>query len=282
MRAHFFDFDVIVKMNSKVWIVDKNFPNIPLLKISEAEFNLIRNGIYRSQGNSINFSGTDYWIPTELFNRLKIKSKKHEADFSNLGFSLQEFMNKELMENIEFEIKCDNILHLKNCDDHIYIICSKNSKKNYEKMIEKLEDKLLENGLSIKKYYHISETFYNRNQDDIAHKKVRLLLQHAVGYKTDVDKFTDEKLEQYEEIFYYDDEINSVNLSKNSNLLLKSILDKTEQKLSDIIKNELKEKEHILNTNHCTDNKMNKFISTKTVLGYSNLIKSFESFKWRC
>ena len=55
-----------------------------------------------------------------------------------------------------------------------------------------------------KNLYFISETFYNKVSDDISHKKVRLLLQHIVGLKTEGDKFTDKKLEQYDEIYYYD------------------------------------------------------------------------------
>ena len=77
----------------------------------------------------------------------------------------------------------------------------------------------IENGLIIKKFYFISETFYNKVSDDISHKKVRLLLQHIVGLKTEGDKFTDEKLEQYSELFYYDDEENAIKLAKESNRL---------------------------------------------------------------
>ena len=41
------------------------------------------------------------------------------------------------------DINLENILHLKNTDDDIYVICSKNTKRNYELMISKIEDKLL-------------------------------------------------------------------------------------------------------------------------------------------
>jgi hypothetical protein len=64
-------------------------------------------------------------------------------------------------------------------------------------IINKIEDKLKDNGLVIKNYYFISETFYNRNEDNISHKKVRLLLQHLIGLKTDDNKFTSEEIEEY-------------------------------------------------------------------------------------
>ena len=79
-------------------------------------------------------------MPSEI--QIKIKAKNHRADISNLAFSLQEFMNKELIENLDYDINLENILHLKNTDDDIYVICSKNTKRNYELMISKIEDKL--------------------------------------------------------------------------------------------------------------------------------------------
>jgi hypothetical protein len=281
MKAHFFDIDVILSTNSKVWIVYKTIPNIPIMKISISDFNLIKRGIYKSQGNSINFCGHTYWLTTEMMETLKVKAKNYRADVSNLAFSMQEFMNKELIENLEYTINIENILHLKNTDDDIYVICSKNNRKNYELMISKIEDKLKDNGLTIKKFYYISETFYNRNSDDISHKKVRLLLQHLIGLKTEGDKFTDEKLEQYSEVSYYDDEETSTQLACDSNKLLMVLLERTESSLKDIIKSNLKSTTHTLFVNYITGNKANRFVTTKVDIQFSNLITVFERFNWK-
>ena len=281
MKAHFFDLDSILLVSAKVWIIDKTIPNIPIMKLSQSDFNLIRSGIYKSQGNDISFGGHTYWLPTNLFEKIKIKCKNHRTDISNLAFSMQEFMNKELIENLDYDLNLENILHLKNTDDHIYVICSKNTKRNYELMISKIEDKLKENGLIIKKYYHISETFYNRNDDDISHKKVRLLLQHLIGYKTESDKFIDEKLEKYEEIYFYDDETTTIKLACDCNKLLMFLISNTESSIKELIKQDLKQNEPTLIVNQITTNKVNRFITTKVILQFSNLIKVFESFKWR-
>lgn len=281
MRAHFFDIDSILVVSAKVWIVDKTIPNIPIMKISQSDFNLIKSGIYRSQGNSIIFSGYTYWLPTDLFEKLKIKSKNHRTDISNLSFSMQEFMNKDLIENLDYDINFDNISHLKNTDDDIYIICSKNNKRNYELMISKIEDKLKDNGLSIKRYYYISETFYNRNEDDISHKKVRLLLQHLIGYKTESDKFSDQKIEKYSEVLFYDDDLNSIKMATDCNKLLMYLISNTESSVKEIIKQDIKENGPLLIVNQITNNKVNRFISKDVLIEFSNLIKVFESFKLR-
>jgi len=281
MKAHFFDLDVILKVSSKVWIVDKTRPNIPIMKISESDFNMIKSGIYRNQGNSIYFGGNTYWVPKDMYENIKIKAKNYRADVSNLAFSMQEFMNKELIENLDYDINLENILHLKNTNDDIYFICSKNNKKNYELMISKIEDKLKDNGLVIKRFYYISETFYNRNSDDISHKKVRLLLQHIIGLKTDGDKFTEENIEKYDELFYYDDEDSSIKLSKDSNKVLSFLLSNTEDSLKSLIKEDINSNNRVIYVNFVTNNKVNKFITTKVDIKFSNLITVFESFKWR-
>ncbi len=280
MRAHFFDIDTLLVSDAKVWIVDKKSPNIPIMKIPQSEFNLIKNGIYRNQNNSLNFSGVTYWLPEDLVNTLKVKAKNYRSDFSSLGFSMQEFMNKELIDNIDYKINFENI-NLKNTDDDIYFICSKNTKRNYELMISKIEDKLKDNGLNIKSYYFISETFYNRNDDSISHKKVRLILQHLVGYKTDVDRFIDEKISEYEEVFFYDDVDSAIKLALDVNKFLMILLSNTDSSIKDIIKKEIKDKEHILYVNKVTFNKVNKFVTTKVLLETGNLIKTFENFKFK-
>lgn len=281
MRAHFFDIDTILTSDSKVWVVSKMNPNIPIMKVNQSEFNLIKNGVYKSQNNKIDFNGKSYWITSDMMNTLKIKCKNYKADIGSLGFSMQEFLNKDVIDNIDYDINIDNILHLKNTNDHIYLICSRNNKKNYESMIKKVEDKLKKNGLSIKNYYYISETFHNRNEDQISHKKVRLLLQHLLGFKTDGDKFTSEEIDRYNELYFYDDESRAIDLAINCNTFIQLLLSNTEPGVKSQIKDRLKSEDNILYVNQVTPNKVNRFKTTKVNLEWSNLIKAFEKFKWK-
>lgn len=281
MKAHFFDIDTILVANSKVWVVDKRNPNVPIMKISQSDFNLIKSGIYKSQNSRIDFGGKSYYITSDMMDTLKIKCKNQKSDISNLGFSMQEFMNRELIENIDYKINVDNIQHIKNTDDHIYIICSSNTKKNYEYMIKKMEDGLKENGLEIENYYFISETFYNRDEDKITHDKVRLLLQHLVGLKTDGNRFTNEEISKYSEVYYYDDDISSINLAINSNSIMQVLISNSDQDIKSKIKEILKSEDNIINVNLVTPNKFNRFKSTKVNIEWSNLIKAFERFNWK-
>lgn len=281
MKAHFFDLDTIIRIDNKVWIIDKKNPNNPILKISQSDFNLIRKGIYRSHNQRLSLNGTNYWFPEEIMNQIKIKGKRIKFDLGNLGFSMQEFSNSEIIKDLNYEINLDLFNHIKNTTDHIYIICSKNNKRNYDLIIEKIEDKLHDLGLEIKNYYFISETFYNRNQDDITFKKVRILLQHLVGYKTEGDKFIDEEIENYSDVYYYDDDIDSVNLSTTLNDFFKVFLDNTDKTVGVEITKKLKDEENHLYVNYVSPNVVNRLQTKKVLLQAPNIIKTFESFNWK-
>ena len=79
---------------------------------------------------------------------------------------------------------------------------STHQKSNYKNQIEKLESDLKEKGLIIKNFYFISETFLNRDQDNISLNKVKLLLQHLIGLKTNGNILTNEEITDYSQVYW--------------------------------------------------------------------------------
>jgi hypothetical protein len=280
MNAHFIDFDLILESESKPWIIDKRNPNIPIIKIDKHDFNLFKSGIYKSQGNKISFNGTIFWLSNDFMNRLKVKSKQYKVDISNLAISMQEFLNKDIVENIPFELKLDLFSNIINTNDDIFIICSKNTKENFEKQIQKFESNLKEMGLMVKKYYFISETFYNRDLDDISYVKSKIILQHLLGLKTEVDKLTNDKIDEYNSITLYEDDLKSITMSKNINSILEKMLIKTDNNVKLSVKETLKNNEKILIIKEYTHNRSNRFNEYQIGLEFSNVIKSYENFKF--
>jgi len=278
MNAHFIDLEIILKLESKPWVVDKNNPNVPILKIEKSDFNLYQSGIYKSHGNKLNFNGKTFWLPNEFMNLLKIKTKKLKIDISNLGISMQEFLNPEVSKNIDFDLDMSIFNNVINTNDDIYIICSKNNKSIFENQILQLEEELKELGLSIKKYYFISETFYNKNEDNISYLKSKLLLQHLLGLKTDGYILTSEKIDDYNQITYYDDNLKSISLAKDLNKLLENLLLKTSSDIKLTVKDKIKNDDNFLIIKEYTHNKANKFNEFQIQLEYSNIVKSFENF----
>ena len=277
MKAHFFDLDTILIVDSKVWIIDKSNPSNPLVKISPSDFNLIKKGIWKDKGERFYFNGVNYWIPEELANSIKVRCKKLKVDITNLGFSLQEFNNSEVIGDLNYDLNLDLFTPIKNTVDHIYFICSKNNKRNYELIIKKIEDKLHDIGLEVKDIYYISETFMNRDEDDILFKKMRLLLQHSLGYKTEGDKFISSDIDEYDSILYYDDDIHNIDIQIND--FLKYLLDNTEETLRKSISSKLKSDKRVC-INYVSPNKVNRIQSKDILLNYGKIIKTFEGFKW--
>jgi hypothetical protein len=280
-KAFFFDLNSLITTNSKIWIVDRDKPNKPILRITKSDFNLIKKVVYKKDNIKFEMQDESYWISKDLFDQIKIKSKNKNLNISRLAFSMQEFMNKDIIENNDFTIHLENIRHLKNTSGDIYIICSKNTKNNYELIISKLEEKLKEIGLVVKSYYYISETFYNRDEDDINNKKVRLLIQHLIGMKTDGDKFSHTEITKYDVISFYDDETRVIELAKNVNNVLQFLIENSEELVKDRVKEVLKQDVCELVINQVTFNKVNLFVTSKVVLQYQNVIKKFESFVFR-
>ena len=273
MRAQFFDLSVLIELESKVWLVSRTKPSIPIVKISTSEFNLIKKGVYVKFGQRMKIGGSDYWLSKDLSEEIKIKCVKSNTNISELVFSMQEYMNPSIIEKLNYTIHKDNLYNIKNVDDDIYIICSKNTKKNYDYLIKKLEEFLESIGLKVKNYYYISETYFNRNEDDICHKKVRLLLQHL--------KFIDEEITKYDIISYYDESKEVIEMCKNINDTLLFLQKNSEESISEKVKDLLKSDYTELIVNEVTFNRVNKFITTPVKITTQNIIKNFESFKFR-
>ena len=281
-KCNVFDIDTILVIDSKVWIVDKTKPNIPILKISEYEFNLIKDGIYKSQDNKIFFNGKVYWLPTTLYNNIKIHAKNYKADINNLGISIQEFLNKDIIDNTNYELRIDLLNKLlKNKTDDNYVICSKLTKRNYESIIEKVEKKLNEEGIIIKKFIFINETFYDKDADFVHYKKIEFLLRLLTGYKIQDKKFIDKQNKHYSVVNFYDIDLGTLSIYNDVNNYLKSILNKTDNGLKEVIKENIDLIKPLLEINQLTTNKHNQIISKSVYLDYSNLFKTFESFNKR-
>jgi len=277
MVAHFFDLDTILRVDNKVWIIDVKSPKIPIYKLDQSDYNLIKRGIWKDRGERFNFNGDNYWLPENMANDLKLKCKNLKIDIFNLTFSMQEFFNSEIIGDVDYEINIDLLLPIKNTTDHLYLICSKNNKKNYELILKKIENKFLEIGLDIKDIYYLSETFFNRKNDKIIFNKVKLLLQFLIGLKTDSDKFIDNEIIKYDVVNYYDDDLENTNINPND--FLKYLYDNTDVVLKDKIINVVNSYDNILNINYISPNKLKRIESKKIILTLSKIIKTFESFK---
>ena len=122
--AYIYDIDSILKIDQKPWVISKDNPGIPLMKINESDFNLFKSGIYKHHGNKINFNSSTFWVSNSFMNKLKVKCKLNNVDISSLGISMQEYLNSSIIENIDYKINLDIFKESFNKECDIFIVLS--------------------------------------------------------------------------------------------------------------------------------------------------------------
>ena len=108
--------------------------------------------------------------------------------------------------------------------------------------------------------------------------KIKLLLQHAVGYKSEYDKFTDNDITKYDMIYLYDKSLPLLNLTSSVKHIFDTMILSTDKGLVDVIKDDLRDTTPIIYINRIEDNKFNPIRVEKIELNTGRLIKKFEAF----
>lgn len=276
--AHIFDIEnTLWKVKRQIWIIDKMKPEIPIVKLDESDFSMIESGVYRSQDNIIRFNGNEYFLPENLMGKLKVRIKKDKSDIGNLGFSMREYLDKEIIDNLEFDILSENITHIKNKLDDIYVISSNVVRNKYDKMIKKLDEKMSNLGLNVKEYYLTSETYNNQDSDENIFTKGIIILKHLIGLNIKDSKFVNEECDHYTEVSYYDS--NSYSISRLGELqnqfehLYRNSDESVREIISDRLSSNLK---FVLNV--VTTNEMNRFVKSEFYLSKPKRMMMYESF----
>lgn len=283
-KCHIYDLEnSLVNIERKIWIIEKNNPSEPILRLSESDFKLIESGIFRSQNNRIEFNGKLYFISNEMITRLGNIAEKKGFNLENLGISLREYLDKEIIDKLKFHILSENISHLRNKTENFYIISSRLIEDKYTKLTNKLSDELTNEGIKVEKIYFINENFYNQDEDETSYKKAVILLQHLFGLKIKDHKFVAESTERYDEVCYYDALESNISYLKNINRTFEEIYNNTEnESLKNVIKMLLEKLDLKVQLNLVTTNELNRFNTTEIdihVLIKESFVKSYKQFK---
>lgn len=276
MVAHFFDIDTFVKLEQKVWIIDKSKPNSPVLKLSKSDYNILKKGLFLNQNLKLRIGGEYFYFNKEMLDSIKLGCKKIKANVSDLTFSFTEFKN---IESLNYKLDLSSIKHLFRTNDIVYIVCSKMKNPFYEKIVEELNQKLRSNGVKPRDFYFLIEDSTKVLDDDILiYKKIKLFLQHLVGYKTDNNTFIDEKLTDVDDVYYYGDNKTDISRMSSFNKLFRKLISNTDEYLKDIILGVINERKKTLTTHFVSSNKMNLFDTKSYDLSYNNRLKRFKDF----
>lgn len=258
----FFDLDnTLWYIKSDVWVIDKNKPSVPILKISPIEFALIKSGIYVKDDILIEYNGDSYFISKDMLERIERKIKN--IKLNNIGISYSEFFDDNILNKKDVQVLLDNIKHLIGKNIEIGVLTARSDRKKHSNLLNKLRLKLKEYGLEIDKIYFVSESIRSIGyQDKVVYDKNKVLLSHLVGLTIEDNHFVPIKKDSYNKIYFYDDVksnfMNVNNLQDYFDFLVRN----SDDECVEFINNRLNNNNLILINNLITNNEINPFETT--------------------
>jgi hypothetical protein len=257
----FFDLDnTLWFVKSDVWVIDKNEPSEPILRISPIEFVLIKNGIYNKNGYLVEYNGESYYISNDLVDRIQRKKKIRLKD---IGISYAEYFDEDILNKKDVQLLLNNIKHIIGKDVEIGVLTARSDRKKHATLLNKLRVKLKEYGLEIDKIYFVSETIKSGGYfDRVLYNKNKVLLEHLVGLTIEDDKFIPIKKDAYNKVYFYDDIKSNIISANNLQEYFDNLILNSDEECVEYIKNRLENNDLILVNNLVTNNELNPFETT--------------------
>ena len=261
---HLFDLDgTLWAIKNSAWVIKKDKPSKPILKLKSGEISSILSGVYINDEIDINYNGKKYWISEELFE--KIKKMRPNIKKEDLGISFYEFIDPKYYDSLKFYK--ENIRHLIGIDNvDIGILSARFSNEKDKMLLVALKDELENVGINIDKFYYVGDHFLPNVNMNINVRKANILLEHLVGFHIEKDRFVPIKQDLYKEVHFYDDEPHNIFVANDIQDMLDGYLENTEDEVHNRIINNITTNKPILYNNLITNNKLNRFKTTKVEL----------------
>jgi len=253
-----FDLDnTLWYIKSDIWIIDKNDPSRPILKISPVEFALIRNGIYAKDDIFVEYNGERFFISKDLVERIQ---RKKNIRLANIGISYAEFFDENILNNKEVQLLLNNIKHLIGKNVKIGVLTARSDRKKHANLLNKLRLKLKEYGFEIDKIYFVSETIRSYGYlDKVIYDKNKVLLEHLIGLTIEDDHFIPIKKEAYDRVYFYDDIKSNILNANKIQEYFDILIRNSDDECVEYINDRLKDNTLALVTNLITNNEENPF-----------------------
>ena len=172
----FFDLDnTLWYIQSDIWVIDKNDPSKPILKISPIEFALIRSGIYTKDDILIEYNGESFFISKDMVERIQ---RKKNIRLRDIGISNVELFDEDILNKKSVQLLLNNIKHLIGKNIEIGVLTARSDRKKHANLLNRLRLKLKEYGLEIDKIYFVSESIRAIGyMDKVLYDKNKVLLE---------------------------------------------------------------------------------------------------------
>ncbi len=260
-----FDIDgVLWNIDTEIWLIDKEKPYKPILKIDNIEFSLIKNGFYKKDNILLDYNGNKFYISRKMYD--KVYKKTGFENIARLGLSFINYNSKEYLDNTKIDFLLDNIDHLRGKNIDIGLLTARSNQKIHADLLNELRLKLKDMHIPLTKIFFTGDRikFGYETKDSI--NKIHILLEHLIGFKIKNNRFIPIKQDWYNKVHFYDDNILNIDYANNIQFILDGLLKLTDDELFRIIIDRLNEEKLTLYTHLVTNNKLNKFKSKKIIL----------------
>jgi hypothetical protein len=260
-EVHFFDLDhTLWRMDFHAWVIDKEKPHRPIIKITAHELTMIQSGVYKKDNLPIKYNDEIYFISQVLMDKIQ---KKRKIPLENLGLSLIEMKSKDYIENAPLKILLNNIRHLAGQKEtKIVLLTGRPRQALHDKVLNHLRLALRDIGLSFYKIYFVGQKFHSEPADIISLRKCEVLLEHLIGLKIKEGKFVSIQQDAFEKVYFYDDMLQNIYEANNIQTIFDEIFRKTEDELALKIINKRLQENLYLVTNLVGSNELNRFQTT--------------------
>jgi len=264
-EIHFFDLDgTLWKIHSDIWLIDKEKPFKPIIKISNLEFSLIRNGIYKKDNIPIEYNGGKYYISREMYDRVYRKTKFE--NIKRLGISFNNLYDKKILDKTKVDYLLDNIEHLRGKNVSIGLLTARSNRKNHSDIVNKLRLELKNMGLSLDKIYFVGDKFKVYYDEETSLKKVYILLEHLIGFKIKNNRFVPLRQDWYNIVHFYDDHKTNIDYANDCQKILNDLLKNTDDDLFKIITERINTNDIVLYNHLVTNNDLNRFDTNEILI----------------
>ena len=264
-EAYIYDIDgSLIDIDVKAWIISKENPSVPILKLDPLELFMIQKGAFKRDELVIDYDDNKYYISKELFDKIQ---KRKLITIENLGLSFIEYIDDRLFNKAEITYLLDNIKHLADITDKIIILTGRYDRKAFSKILNKLRLKLVDLGIEIWKMHFVGEHTYNTSSDKIATDKVKCLLEYLIGLKIEDDKFIPIRQDVFDVVHFYDDDFKNIDYAEDIQKYFEQILRNTKD--DEVYKHVLSRIGKVkpkLEMNLITSNELNRFKTTIVTL----------------
>lgn len=190
-----FDLSLLLTDERCVWIIDKNKPMKPLLKISNPDFALIKKAIYKRDKHPIVYNGDVYWLPNGIYNVL--------PTHIDIGLSFAEYIDSDLISGYDIKLN-DNVELLKNIKSDIYLVTDRYTSKHGD-FLNKIVDELSrKHDIKIKSVISLRKNILDMNSDLIGLYE-DVILSFYIGKQIQNNIPVDISMDRYDKVIFIGD-----------------------------------------------------------------------------